>query len=59
MKLIDFFKFHLAFLGFTCRVEKNKIILGFWLKDKFVEQKFNDWNEVVCFSRSVCGGRND
>lgn len=54
MALIDFFKANLAFLGFTCRVVDNKILVGFWLKDEFVEKSFDSWNEVVYFSRSVC-----
>lgn len=53
MALIDWFRFHFAFVGFTCRVVDNKILLGFWLRDKFIERQFDDWNSAVNFSRAV------
>ena len=51
--MLAWFRFHFAFMGFSCRVVCNKILLGFWHKDKFIERKFDDWNSAVNFSRAV------
>ena len=53
MNVVDWIKFHLAFRGFVASVEDGVIVLRFWLKDTWTEQRFNDWNEVFDFVRSI------
>lgn len=53
--MLDYFRFHFFFVGFACRVEEDKIILGFWLRDKWKEVKFNDWQSAIKFSKRATG----
>ncbi len=51
--MLDFFKFHLYFLGFMLLESDEVVRIGFWYKDEFVEQEFDNWNDVIDFTRKV------